>query len=45
MISEWRLQSANIVIPVLSGITNHKPFKSLKMIETLKSGIKNVCNE
>ena len=43
MISEWKLQSANIVIPVLSGITNHKPFKNLKMIESLKSGIKNVC--
>ena len=42
MISEWRLQSANIVIPVLSGIKNHKPFKTLKMIEKLKSGIRNV---
>ncbi len=43
MINEWKLQSANIVIPVLSGITNHKPFKNLKVIETLKNGIKNVC--
>ena len=42
MINEWKLQSANIVIPVLSGITNHKPFKNLKMTEKLKSGIKNV---
>ncbi len=42
MISEWQLQSANIVIPVLSGVTNHKPFKNQKMTETLRSGIKNV---
>jgi len=42
MISEWKLQSANIVIPVLSGVTNTKPFKNQKMIETLRNGIKNV---
>lgn len=42
MINEWKLQSANIVIPVLSGVTNHKPFKNLKMTETMKNGIKNV---
>jgi hypothetical protein len=45
MINEWKLQPPNIVIPVLSGITNHKPFKSIKMTETLKIGIKNVCTE
>jgi hypothetical protein len=43
MMNEWKLQAPNMVIPVLSGITNHKPFKNLKMIETLKNGIKNVC--
>jgi hypothetical protein len=43
MTNEWNLKSTNIVIPVLSGITNHKPFKNLKMTETLKGGIKNVC--
>ena len=43
MINEWKLKSADIVIPVLSGITNHKPLKNLKMTEKLKSGIKNVC--
>ena len=43
MINEWKLKPPNIAIPVLSGITNHKPFKNLKMIESLKSGIKNVC--
>ncbi len=43
MINEWKLQPANIVIPVLSGVTNNKPFKNLKMTETLKNGIKNVC--
>ena len=42
MNTEWNLQTAKIVIPVLSGITNHKPFKNLKMVETLKNGIKNV---
>ena len=42
MINEWDLKSAKIVIPVLSGITNHKAFKNLKMVESLKSGIKNV---
>jgi hypothetical protein len=42
MISEWDLRIANIVIPVLSGVTNHKPFKNQKMIETLRNGIKNV---
>ena len=42
MINEWKLQPANIVIPVLSGVTNTKPFKNLKMAEQLKSGIKNV---
>jgi hypothetical protein len=42
IITEWKLQPANIVIPVLSGVTNHKPFKSQKMIDTLRNGIKNV---
>lgn len=42
MINEWKLQSANIVIPVLSGVTNHKPFKNQKMTESLRSGIQNV---
>jgi len=44
MINEWKLPSPNVVIPVLSGVTNHKPFKNIKMIETLKNGIKNVMN-
>ncbi|CAF0976650.1 unnamed protein product [Rotaria sordida] len=44
MINEWKLQPANIVIPVLSGVTNNKPFKSLKTTETLKNGIKNAAN-
>lgn len=42
MVNEWKLLSANIVIPVLSGVTNHKPFKNQKMIETLRNGIQNV---
>jgi hypothetical protein len=42
MMNEWKLQSANIVIPVLSAVTNNKPFKNPKMIETLRNGIKNV---
>lgn len=42
MIKEWNLESANIVIPVLSGVTNPKPFKNQKMTETLRNGIKNV---
>ncbi|CAF1604273.1 unnamed protein product, partial [Rotaria magnacalcarata] len=41
MINEWKLQTPNIVIPILSAITRHKPFKNLKMVETLKNGIKN----
>lgn len=45
MISEWKLQSANIVIPVLSGVTNTKPFKNQKIIETLRNGIKNVSDD
>jgi hypothetical protein len=45
MISEWKLNSPNIVIPVLSGVTNPKPFKNQKMIETLRNGIKNVIGE
>ncbi|CAF1066034.1 unnamed protein product [Adineta steineri] len=44
MVNEWKLQGTNMVIPVLSGITNHKPFKNVKMTETLKSGIKNAAN-
>jgi hypothetical protein len=42
MINEWNLKTANIVIPVLSGVTNTKPFKNQKMVETLRNGIKNV---
>jgi hypothetical protein len=42
MFKKWNLKSAKIVIPVLSGITNHKPFKNVKMIEALKTGIRNV---
>jgi hypothetical protein len=45
MISEWKLNSPNIVIPVLSGVTNTKPFKNQKMIETLRNGIKNVIDK
>lgn len=44
MINQWDLKSAKIVIPVLSGISNNKAFKNLKMVESLKSGIKNVCD-
>ncbi|CAF1275673.1 unnamed protein product [Adineta ricciae] len=44
MINEWELQSANIVIPVLSGVTNNKPLKNQKMTETLRNGIKNAAN-
>ena len=43
MTNEWKLKPPKIVIPVLSGITNHKPFKNPKMIESFKNGIKNVC--
>jgi len=43
MINEWKLSSTNVVIPVLSGISNHKTLKNVKLIETLKNGIKNVC--
>jgi hypothetical protein len=43
MINEWKLQSANIVIPVLSGVTNSKTYKNPKMTDTLRIGIKNVC--
>jgi hypothetical protein len=42
MINKWKLKSANIIIPILSNITNHKSFKNLKITETLKDGIKNV---
>ncbi|CAF4004881.1 unnamed protein product [Rotaria magnacalcarata] len=45
MINEWKLQTPNIVIPILSAITRHKPFKNLKMVETLKNGIKNVYEQ
>ncbi|CAF4080202.1 unnamed protein product, partial [Rotaria sordida] len=44
MINEWKLQTANVVIPILSSITRHKPFKSLKIVEPLKKGIRNVVN-
>lgn len=44
MLNEWNLKIANIVIPVLNGITNNKPFKREKLIETFKSGIKSVCS-
>jgi hypothetical protein len=43
MINEWKLPSTNVVIPVLSGISNNKTLKNVKLIETLKNGIKNVC--
>ena len=42
MINGWKIQSANIVISVLSSVTYHKAVKNLKMTETLKDGIKNV---
>jgi hypothetical protein len=42
MINEWKLQTANIVIPVLSAVTNTKPFKNQRITETLMNGIKNV---
>ena len=42
MITEWKLYLPNMIIPVLSGMTNHKPFKNLKMVESLRGGIKNV---
>ncbi|CAF4209696.1 unnamed protein product, partial [Rotaria sordida] len=32
MINEWKLQTPNIVIPILSSITRHKSFKNLKMV-------------
>ncbi|CAF1236408.1 unnamed protein product, partial [Rotaria sordida] len=41
MINEWKLQKANIVVPILSSITRHKPFKNLKIVEPLKKGIRN----
>ncbi|CAF1368592.1 unnamed protein product [Rotaria sordida] len=44
MINEWKLQTTNIVIPILSSITRHKSFKNLKMVEALKEGIRNVVN-
>ncbi|CAF1266771.1 unnamed protein product [Rotaria sordida] len=44
MINEWKLQTANIVIPILSSSTRHKPFKNLKIVEPLKKGIRNVIN-
>ena len=42
MIAVWKLDPANIVVPVISDITDHKPFKNLKIVETLRDGIKNV---
>jgi hypothetical protein len=36
------VKPANIVIPIISSITNHKPFKNLKMVEALRNGVKNV---
>jgi hypothetical protein len=42
MINEWKVKAPNVVIPVLNGVTNNKPFKNLKMVEALKTGIKNV---
>jgi hypothetical protein len=42
MIDEWKVKPANIVIPIISSITNHKPFKNLKMVEALRNGVKNV---
>lgn len=44
MLNEWKLSAPNIVIPILSGISNHKPLKNLKMVESFKSGIKNAAN-
>ncbi|CAF1271729.1 unnamed protein product [Rotaria sordida] len=44
MINEWHMQTANIIIPVLSNVTNYKPFKNTKTIEALKRGIKNIVN-
>ncbi|CAF1252239.1 unnamed protein product, partial [Rotaria sordida] len=41
MINEGKLQKANIVVPILSSITRHKPFKNLKIVEPLKKGIRN----
>lgn len=45
MINEWKLKAANIVIPILSGVTNNKPFKNVQMTKTLKNGITNVCQK
>ncbi|CAF0794665.1 unnamed protein product [Didymodactylos carnosus] len=41
MILAWKLKSVSIVIPILSGVSNNKPWKKQKHIDALKQGIKN----
>ncbi|CAF4458047.1 unnamed protein product [Rotaria sp. Silwood2] len=42
MVKEWKLKPPNLVIPILSAITSRKAIRNLKMIETIKNGMKNV---
>ena len=43
MENEWKLQTAMIVIPVLSSATDYKPVKDQKIAEAFRTGIKTVC--
>ncbi|CAF2382637.1 unnamed protein product [Rotaria sp. Silwood2] len=44
MVKEWKLKPPNLVIPILSAITSRKAIRNLKMIETIKNGMKNAAN-
>ncbi|CAF1546940.1 unnamed protein product [Adineta ricciae] len=45
MTNDWKeFKPANLVVSVINSISNHKPFKTFKINETLRDGIQRIIN-